>query len=283
MNPFNTPTLKVVAAAVLLTACASSSDLPPPRWSRVEDATVSERRFTPEAEYYLGRAGAAQMTERYGVDTSDAARCYVSLLGTYIAYANDLPVPYKGYTFVVLATDEVRAFSAPGGFVLVSRGLLKNARNEDEVAGVVAHELAHLKNRDAIRSVARSKSSSMLTALGTMVASIVGLDSLAGALLQSFEGAVDHAVTNLVVTGFSREQELAADKTSLELLRTAGYASRCYLDFVKRMLAEKSTLLSTHPASEERVAALEGALTWDVYDAPAVERRAARLAAVAAK
>jgi len=274
----------LAALCLVVTACAeSTSNLPPPRWGRVEDATVTERTFTPEAEYFLGRSVAARLANNYGLDQDEAAVRYVALTGTYIAFAGDLSVPYRGYQFAVLATDEVRAFSAPGGYVMVSRGLLKAARNEDELAGVIAHELAHLGNRDAIRSVGQSKSTSILTAVGTVVASLVGLDAMAGALLQSFEGAVDHAVTDLVVKGYSRSQEVAADIEAVRLMKVAGYDPAAYMDFVRRTLKDGAAITSTHPASEVRIAELTDLAISSNADPTAVKKRAERYAAVVKK
>ncbi len=136
-----------LAALVALQACGGGN-LPPPRWERVEGATVSQRRFLPEGEHYLGRAVAAEIIARYGFDTDAGARKYLALLGTYLVYANELPVTYRNYRFAVLATPEIRAFSPPGGTVLLSRGLLDAVRSEEELAGVIAHELGHLQNKD---------------------------------------------------------------------------------------------------------------------------------------
>jgi len=251
----------LAAALVVLLAGCGGENLPPPRWERVEGATVTQRRFTPQGEHYLGRAVAAQIIARYGYETDPAPRKYLALIGTYLVYANDLPVTYKGYRFAALATPEIRAFSTPGGTVLLSRGLLDAVRSEEELAGVLAHELGHLENKDGIDSVGRSKATSMMTAIGTLAASIVGGGGLAAALLQTFEGAVDHGVTDLVNKGYSRSQEIAADEAAVRILRGGGYPVGPYLAFSKRTFSaggeQAASLLSTHPASAERLQALE--------------------------
>ncbi len=268
-----------LAALVALQACGGGN-LPPPRWERVEGATVSQRRFLPEGEHYLGRAVAAEIIARYGFDTDAGARKYLALLGTYLVYANELPVTYRNYRFAVLATPEIRAFSTPGGTVLLSRGLLDAVRSEEELAGVIAHELGHLQNKDGINSVGRSKVTSILTAFGTLAASFVGGGGLAAALLQTFEGAVDHAVTDLVNKGYSQSQELAADEAAVRILRGAGYKAGPYLDFSRRIFAEamaqSASPLSTHPSSAARITALEkstGRESVSGHASPIRERR----------
>lgn len=254
-------TAVILILVLLAGGCGGGSQLPPPAWDRVENATVAERRFTPEAEHFLGRAIAAQLIYRYGLDPDPAARKYLAMLGTYLAYANNLPVTYQGYHFGILATREPLAFSTPGGYVFISRGMLETVRSEEELAGVVAHELGHLQNQDGIRSVGQSKATSMLTLLGTLTLSLAGGGGLAGALLQSFEGAVDHAVTDLVNKGYSRRQEIAADAAAIRIVTTAGYPARSYVNLTRRIFAEQNgksaSLLSTHPASTERLDTLQ--------------------------
>lgn len=267
------------AAAILAAACSGNSNLPPPRWERVQGATVVERRFTPEGEHFLGRAVSAQLVARYGFDADPAARAYLGLLGTYLAYANEMPVTYRGYRFGVLATPQIRAFSTPGGGVFVSRGLLEAARSEEELAGVLAHELGHLWNRDGIRSVGASKAASALTAVGTLLASLVGGGGVAAALLQTFEGAVDHAVTDLTVKGYSRAQEVAADEAAVRMLHAAGYPAAPYLSFLRRAFGGEgegaATLLGTHPPSQARLDAV-ARLSAGEPSAVAAEARRAR-------
>jgi predicted Zn-dependent protease len=266
----------VLALAAAAAGCGGEN-LPPPRWERVEGATVSQRRFTPQGEHFLGRAVAAQILGRYGYDADPAARKYLALIGTYLVYANDLPVTYKGYRFGVLATREIRAFSTPGGTVFLSRGLLDAVRSEEELAGVLAHELGHLENKDGINSVGRSKATSLLTAVGTLAASFVGGGGVAAALLQTFEGAVDHAVTDLVNKGYSRSQEVAADAAAVRILRGGGYPVGPYLAFSRRTFAaggeQTASLLSTHPGSAERLQELERLAGKEPAPAPAAPAR----------
>jgi len=241
----------------LISSCGGGSDLPPPKWQRVEEATVAERKFSPEGEYYLGRAVAANILGRHGYFDNAQAGRYVSLLTTYMAYVNDLPVPFNGFNVTILETEAICAFSAPGGHLLISKGLLMQVRSEEELAGVIAHELAHLESNDGIRSVGRSKATSMLSAIGTLAVSLVGGGGLASALLQTFEGAVNHAVTDLTAKGFSRQQELAADKSAIGLMTRCGYPASAYLDFMDRVLGEhheeQAAIFSTHPMSNDRI------------------------------
>jgi predicted Zn-dependent protease len=275
--------LAFLLVASLLLSCSSSSELPPPKWSRVEDSTVAQRRFTPEGEYFLGRAVAVRLLDRYGYDGDLKANRYIGLMGAYMAYRFEMPVTYGGeYRFGVLSSEDILAFSTPGGYVFVSRGLLKAVHSEDELAGVIAHELAHLWNKDSIRAVGRSKSTSMLSAIATLAAGFVGGQGIASALLQTFEGAVDFAVTDLVNHGFSREQEMEADRVAVRILQSTGYHPDAYLTFVRRVLGvgeKEVSLRSTHPSSSERVEQLEALVGAKQLKSPTTNLREERFAA----
>ncbi len=281
MRGLTSALVAVVVVALFTGGCASSSNLPPPKWGRISGAGVSERKFTPEGEYFLGRAVAVQLLGRYSYLDDAALTHYVGLIVTSLAYTNDLQVPYAGrYQVALLDTDEICAFSAPGGYILVSRGLLSTVQSEDELAGVLAHELGHLRNKDGINAVGRSKATSMLTAAGTLLVSMAGGGGLAGALLQTFEGAVDQAVTDLVAKGFSREQELLADEAALQLMSKTGYVAGAYLDFMRRVFHTGQTqdiaLFATHPMSEQRLVNVQQRLQTLDYPGAGSELRVKR-------
>ena len=111
-------------------------------------ACRSAPKLNESQEYFMGRAVAALAIEKSQLYTSDAAlERYVSLVGHSVAFESDRPETYKGYTFGVLDADEPNAFCAPSGFIFVTKGLLKQMKSEDELAGVLAHEIAHVALR----------------------------------------------------------------------------------------------------------------------------------------
>src|SRR6185503_13856703 len=93
-------------------------------------------------------------------------------LGQWLAMHSERPnLPWK---FGIIASDDVNAFSTPGGYVLISRGLLDQMRNESELAGVLAHEIAHVVCKHHLKALQKSMGISALTDVGSTVASSQG-------------------------------------------------------------------------------------------------------------
>src|SRR3954465_3262808 len=110
---------------------------------KYDDLTFSEAE-----EHQMGEHVSARLRERFGVYQDADVTKYVSLLGSVIAQASTKPkIDWK---FIVLDTDGVNAFAAPGGFIHVTRGLLGLVRNESELAGVLGHEITHVTERHTI-------------------------------------------------------------------------------------------------------------------------------------
>ena len=94
--------------------------------------------LTPQEEYYIGRAVAANILQKYTVYENTALTQYVNKVGLTVAWASDMPETYGGYHFLVLDTADPLAYSAPGGFIFISTGLMNMMEDEEELAGVLA-------------------------------------------------------------------------------------------------------------------------------------------------
>lgn len=147
------------------------------------------------------------------------------------------------FRFSVLDDPSVNAFAAPGGVVVVHTGLLRRIESPDELAGVLAHEIAHVLDRHSMRQLLHR--AGFLTALTLLV----GMpESLAGELAYGLSGLAD--------LGFSRDQERDADRLGLELLGNAGLEPGGLLRFLQRLAqagGEVPEFLSTHPGAPDRV------------------------------
>src|SRR6185436_514659 len=110
-------------------------------------------KLTESQEYYVGRGVAANamfdgMGRYIGLYDKDAnLEEYVAMVGLSVAMESDRPDTFKGYRFGVMASNDINAFAAPGGFIFVTTGALKLMENEDELAGVLSHEIAHVNLR----------------------------------------------------------------------------------------------------------------------------------------
>ncbi len=157
------------------------------------------------------------------------------------------------FTFHIIENDAINAFAMPGGHIVVHTGLLKNAKRPEEVAGVLAHEIAHITRRHSLRN--------MVSSLGTMV--------IIQAVFGDYSGLAGGAST-LLQQSYSRDFEREADATGWEYMLAANIDPKGMIDFFKILVVEEeksgiqmdglAEFISTHPDTIERVATLEAKL-----------------------
>ena len=239
---------------------------------------ISEARkdLTPENEYYVGRAVATTILARsdYRYDDADGYRrgklggltAYLNAVGSVAAMAaldihheDDREAPIAGWHFIVLDDRTINAFATPGGFVFVTRGAIAQAASEDELAAVLAHEVAHVRRGHALGSIKKSRWAGVAkTALDTSVQ----LDAQAlGGLTDVFEGAMDDMTDALIVKGYSRDTEFEADAVGLEIMIEAGYDPAAFVRYLKKLATHQDTgsggFAATHPKASDRIARLD--------------------------
>ena len=220
-------------------------------------AQSAVRPMTEKEEYYLGRAVAATILSQYRLENNDRLTDYVNRAGRVLAMVSDVPLTYGGYHFAILASDEVNAISCPGGIIFISRGMLDRVANEEELAAVLAHEIAHVNHRDGTKAIKSSRWVEVVTTLGSGLAQKYGPAELAK-LTSLFEGSVNDVVKMLVTTGYGKEQEMAADRSALVLMQRMGYDPNGLADYLERLAKEqtagnKKGFFSTHPAMADRL------------------------------
>lgn len=208
--------------------------------------------MTPEQEYYLGRAVAAEILAVTPVVGDAATVAYVNRVGQTVAQASAMPDVFGGYHFFVLDADEPNALAAPGAFVFVNRGLVRACETEDELAGVLAHEVSHVARRHGMRMIQRSERAGALLELGVAE----GLESGDAAVVAKALGdlAKEFAGT-LLKHGYSREFENDADRDAVAILRDVGYRPQALPDLLGRLGggdAGGGSLFSDHESLEAR-------------------------------
>jgi Zn-dependent protease with chaperone function len=191
---------------------------------------------------------------------------YVRALGRRIAEHSDLQVPLN---VSVLKSKEINAFALPGGFLYVNSGLILKAETEAELAGVIAHEIAHSAARHGHRLMRRATIASIIFQ-AAQIAAVIFTGGVAGigtyyALQYGFFGL--GLVLSLDLLGVSRDFELEADVLGVQYLWHAGYNTRGFVQFFDRMAQEEGyvTGLSwfrTHPPFYERMAATMEEITF---------------------
>jgi len=216
--------------------------------------------LTPEQEYYIGRAVAAQVFQTYPPLDRPQANEYLNLLGQSLAIFSDRPETFGGYHFLLLDSDEINAFAAPGGLILVTRGMVRCCQSEDELAAVLAHEIAHVEKKHGLSAIKQGRLTEAFTIVAAESAKQMGGEELA-ALTREFEGSVSDVVMTLTTSGYSRKQERSADAAAVEILRRAGYPETAMVTMLERMnqrLANAGGLgfAKTHPSANERADAV---------------------------
>jgi predicted Zn-dependent protease len=270
-----------VAICLMLSGC-KVSDLTPERigmiTSSVQTIGKAARPLAEDEEYYVGRAVAARLTSTYPLYRNARLTDYLNLIGQTIALHTDKPTTFGGYHFALLDSSEINAFACPGGIILITRGMLSSVKSEDELAAVLAHEIAHVIHRDGVAAIQSSRWSEALMVIGSSAAREFGPKETAQ-LVSLFEGSIDDVVKTLVVNGYGREQEKDADSAALGYLAAAGYDPQGLTGYLKRLeqggRGSKSGIFTTHPGTDERLENVRQA-SVPAVDTSAVPKRTKR-------
>ena len=232
--------------------------------------------FTPEQEYYIGRAVAASILSTYPPHNDPTLNAYLNWIGRSLARASDKPETFGGYHFLAMETQEVNAFACPGGLILVSQGLIDLCHNEDELAAVLAHEIGHVQLDHGLKAIKQGR---MTDAAGLLAAEAAGelTPGGMGQLVGLFNESIGDVVKKMVVNGYSREQELEADYAALTILDRVGYHPRnlvAVLEGMRARFTEKSAgFAKTHPDPKDRIAEVEGYLPPEPAPGPPPARQ----------
>jgi predicted Zn-dependent protease len=218
--------------------------------------------YTLVDAYYLGRAVAANILSNYRPYTrSPEATQYLNrICQTLVINSNHLPA-FKGYSIMILDSNEINAFATPGGHVFVTRRLVELATSEDLLAAVIAHELAHIMLRHGIAMINETRFETEMSGIADRAASIAARNSPAAAQAANFRSSITKTVDILMRQGYSQAQEFEADLEAILLLARAGYDPRAMLDMLRILQQAQGTqrtgFYSTHPSPFMRIANIE--------------------------
>jgi predicted Zn-dependent protease len=235
---------------------------------------------TSEQEYYVGRSVATNILAKHeykyldqealAAGKLDGVTAYVNNVGQLLAAAatvtrkdGDRPAPVAGWRFVVVESDLINAFAAPGGYVFVTTASLKAAKNEDELAGILAHEIAHVLRGHALGNIKQSRyagiGSDVLAAAGTATLSPQQVEQLNGLM----EGIIEDTMDAIFVKGYSRDTEFEADERAVEILVAAGYDPNGLVSFLETLTKTQDTggggVTATHPKASDRIEKVKAA------------------------
>src|SRR5437762_990515 len=212
---------------------------------------IDELNITDKEERQLGEQVSLMLRQRFGVYQNANVTKYVTLVGSMIAQAGTRP--NLDWKFIVLDTDGVNAYAAPGGIVHITRGLLGLMKNEAQLAGVLGHEITHINVKHTVRAIQRSKAI-------TMGAEQAGSGSLRNELIARL---ANKAFQTLCDGEFSREDENEADQVGVRLATKIGYSPTGIVDTLKQLDArnsgreDRNGLFASHPATKDRIQKLD--------------------------
>jgi predicted Zn-dependent protease len=218
--------------------------------------------YSLEKEMALGKQMAEEVEREAKLEDDPVVTEYVNRLGQNLVRNSDAKVPF---TIKVIDSDEVNAFALPGGFMFVNTGLILKADTEAELAGVLAHEIAHVAARHGTRQATRGQ--------------LINYGSIPLIFMGGWAGyAVREAATLALPLGFlkfSRGMEAEADMLGLQYMYKAGYDPNEFINFFERIeTLEKrqpgtiSRLFSTHPMTGSRIRAAQKEIQQDLKPEP---------------
>jgi predicted Zn-dependent protease len=213
---------------------------------------IDSVHINEQDERALGEQVSAKLVDKFGVVQDVELTKYVSLVGLSLAKSSSRP--NLDWQFIVLDTDGVNAFAAPGGLIHITRGLLGLIKNEAELAGALGHEVTHVTEKHTVNAIEKQK----LAQEGTSsFASGGGLTQAALGRLANF------AYENVLNNSFSRADEGEADQKGERLASRLGYDPHGLPNVLKKIDArntgsdERNGLFASHPETKDRISKLE--------------------------
>lgn len=234
--------------------------------------------FSVDQEVEIGRAMAARIIEMSGgIYPDENLNRYVNLVGRAVAInvsREDLSAEL--YQFAVVNTDEINAIAMPGGYIIITMGALKAIGSEAELAGVLAHEIAHIDKGHLLKAIKSEKGLELLSQMADAYNKNDN-ESLNKSLFTSSESGIG----TLFTKGLSRENEEEADETAVKLLVKTGYQPTVLTDFLNRIKEKKDssfmkTLSATHPDTSHRIKTIDKYLAekgWNNFNGQKLEER----------
>jgi predicted Zn-dependent protease len=246
--------IRTVVLAILITSLGIHSG------PQTCAALFSHTHLTTKEERDLGREFMRYVQKRFSLIEDPSIVNYVNKIGQRIVAQH--PSPAFEFNFYVVKEDVYNAFAAPAGHVFIYSGLLAAMESEEELAGILAHEAAHVFGRHISKQMEQSKKIGLATMAGVLAGIFLGGSPAATGAITSGSIAAGQSLS----LQYSREHEVQADQVGLKYLTKAGYGAEGLLKVLHKIREKQwfgseqiPSYLTTHPAVEVRMAYLD---TW---------------------
>jgi beta-barrel assembly-enhancing protease len=222
--------------------------------------------FSPEQDVDIGQQSAVQADRQFPILNDSSVNAYVNRIGARLA-ANTGGAKFP-YRFRVVNASDINAFALPGGPIYINRGIIEQSRNEGEVAGVIAHEIAHIELRHGTHQASKAYlAQTGISILGGLLGGKVGQNT---AQIINTVGGIG---LNALFLKYSRDLETQADVRGAQILAASGYAPADMVGFFQTLertdKTKKTNWLSDHPAPPDRISRIQKeAKLLRVNDAP---------------
>lgn len=209
--------------------------------------------LTIEQERQIGEEFAMQLQQYYLVINDPFLVSYINRVGQRLV-SQIGPQPFT-YRFHILDDPTMNAFAVPGGYIYITTGFIRMMEREGELAGVLAHEIAHIHARHLTRQLERSRVVNIASVLGALAGLLVGVGPLTQALMVGSMAAGEASMLR-----YSREHEAEADSLGIRWMAKAGYDPRDMMSVFRKMGRQRwfegsniPVYLSTHPDINSRI------------------------------
>lgn len=207
-----------------------------------------------EEEVTLGQAVALEAFSRFGGEyRHERLTRYINLVGNTIAEVSDRP--NLSYHFAILNSQEQNAFATPGGYIFVTIGLLNTLKNEAELAGVLAHEIAHVAQKHMLETIRRG---AILSNVSEFTLTAMNKNP------EMFSNVIDEITDKLFTKGLDKDKEFEADVYGIEFSYRAGYNPHGLRNYLNTLRAQEghaqSAFFTTHPSTSTRIGKVENTL-----------------------
>ena len=209
--------------------------------------TPPKNKYTPEQDVQIGREAAAEVRKEYPLVTDDQVESYLERLGDRLVEAapRELNHPAFQYSFTPVNLKDINAFALPGGPMFVNRGMIEAASSESEVAGVMAHELAHVLLRHGTANATKAQGFQIGALAGAIAGAVIG-----GGWGQVISQGSQFGLGTWLMK-YSREYERQADLIGVQIMARAGYDPRALAHMFETIQKQGGNggpeWLSSHP------------------------------------